>query len=258
MSNTRIKEVVNPIGNITENEVCNQLPYFPMQVRSNGSAFGLILSVSTLLIGTTVFLHHWMQIPYGNLTRDPTAVAGYPIYTGFLSQIGIFLWSATASAILSCVAFHPKTKNSLKFHRFLAVSGMLTILLGLDDMFLLHESFFPYIGIPENVIFACYLAFILLYLIRYFHVILETDYTVLGMALVFFGLSIVLDIVNPQFLEAYIFEDGAKLIGILSWMVYFLRTGFFRRNLPSQGAPGNFSGIYGTGASTGTTKWSQQ
>ena len=141
------------------------------RLRSSWPMIGLVLGVSAVLTGLAVLLHFWKGIPFGDLTRNPTAIAGALPYTGFLSQIGNCFWSATAAICLfgaKVVSRHP---DSLKIKRFLFVSGLLTLLLGLDDIFLLHEEFFPWLGVPEVLVFASYAAGVLFYLVRFYSTI---------------------------------------------------------------------------------------
>ena len=70
---------------------------------------------------------------------------------------------------------------------------------------------------------------------------MNTQYILLGMALVFFGVSITLDLFEMfeiPFLGRLLFEDSAKLVGIVSWLSYFFRVGVFAvyRNADQQGA----------------------
>lgn len=201
------------------------------RAQSSNFTIGLILTVSASLISVVLLLHTWKEIPLGVLMRDPIAIAELPTYTGFLSQIGIFFWFSAAAICLFCakvISSHFRQyRGGLSIKTFLMVSGSLTLLLGLDDAFLLHEGLFPACGIPETVVFSCYGSFILFYLFRYRSVILKTDYKLLGMALTCFGISIGLDVVEPSGIDPYLFEDGAKLVGIVSWLSYFVRVGEF-------------------------------
>lgn len=193
--------------------------------RSSGPAIGLIIAVSAILMGVVLLLHFWKGIPIGKLTRDPAAIDGSPLYTGFLSQIGIFFWAASAAVCMFSAKVLSRHLESLKIKHFLFVSGLLTLVLGLDDVFLLHEEFFPYFGVPEKAVFVSYAGFVLFYLVRFYSIILKTEYLLLGMALVFFGLSVISDLLPPHGIDPYLFEDGAKLLGIVSWLVYFFRAG---------------------------------
>jgi hypothetical protein len=172
-----------------------------------------------------LLLHIWKGIPIRTLTADPTAIAGAPIYTGFLSQTGIFFWSATAAVCLFSANVLSRSGDNVEIKRFFVVSGMLTLVLGLDDVFLLHEEFFPRFGVPEKVVFMIYAGFVLSYLVGFYSTILNTEWLLLGMALTFFGVSIILDLFEPPGIDPFLIEDGAKLMGILSWLAYFFRTG---------------------------------
>ncbi len=99
----------------------------------------------------------------------------------------------------------------------------MTLVLGIDDVFLLHEKVFPWFGVPEEAVVGSYAGFVLFYLVKFYSVILKTEYVLLVMALSFFGLSATLDLVQPH--GSYLLEDGAKLVGIVSWLAYFFRTG---------------------------------
>lgn len=198
------------------------------QFRTSFPIIGVILAVSAVFIGVVLLLHFWKGIPIGRLTRDPTAIVGVPLYTGFLSQIGIFFWSASVAICMFSAKVLPRRHpDSLKIRRFLFISGLLTLVLGLDDAFLLHEELFPYFGIPQIVVLVSYAGFVLFYLIKFYSIILKTEYILLVMALVFFGISMTLDLFHPSGIDPYLFEDGAKLLGIVSWLSYFFRVGEF-------------------------------
>ncbi len=96
------------------------------------------------------------------------------------------------------------------------VSGMLALILGLDDTFLLHEVFFPYLGISEKLIYVSYAGCVLFCLFRFYSVILNTEYVLLGMDLVFFGVSVTLGLFDINSIDPYLFEDGSELVGIVS------------------------------------------
>lgn len=189
------------------------------QARSVLPVITTILGISTVLLGAVLFLHAHYDIPVGDLTRDPTAVARVPFYTGFLSQLGIFLWAGAAFVCFIPVAVlshHP-------LRQFLLVSGLVTLMLGVDDVFLLHESALPMAGIPEKVVLAFYVCLMTVYVAWFYRIILDTTYVLLAIALACFGLSILIDLLNPRsgYLE-FLLEDGAKLVGIASWLAYYL------------------------------------
>ena len=158
------------------------------------------------------------------LTRDPVAIAQLPAYSGMFSQIGLLLWSASAAICLFSSKLLANHISFSKLRRFLFVSGLLTLMVGLDDVFLLHEDVFPSMGIPEKIVFGVYGISILFYLLKLFPILLKTEYAFFLVALVCFGGSIFLDVILPPGLHYIALEDGAKLVGIVFWTIYFYRT----------------------------------
>ena len=197
------------------------------QFRSVRPTLALIALISAFLLGVVVFLHYWKELPIVALTSDPLSVAGMPIYLGFLSQIGIFIWAATAAICLFTAFVLTSGKSDIPhLNRFLILAGLLTLWLGLDDVFILHEKFFPKIGVPQDLVLGVYAGLALIWTIRFRETIAKTEYVLLGMALAFLGASVAQDIFSPEYASLHLFEDGAKLIGLLSWLAYFVRLCF--------------------------------
>jgi hypothetical protein len=183
-------------------------------VMAGSVAIGIIpvLAVAAVVV--------WFDIPSAVLVRDPVAVLQGPWYTGFLSQLGIFGWAAAA---VSCAL-----AASLLTHRmrqFFIASAALTLLLGLDDAYLLHERVLPeYFGLNELVVYSVYVGLTVTYLALFIRQILLTEYTLLAMAFAFFALSIGMDAAGVSRPGSFLVEDGAKFIGIISMAVYYFRT----------------------------------
>jgi hypothetical protein len=68
-----------------------------------------------------------------------------------------------------------------------------------------------------------YLVLALLYLMRFWAVILNSEYLLLGLAVFFLGISAVGDVLPIPVLGSYVVEDSAKFVGIVSWLAYFSR-----------------------------------
>lgn len=194
--------------------------------RRSWRAAALVLCVSAALIGAALALHSWKDVPLADLTRDPLTTFQAAPYVGLLSQIGILLWAAAAAVCLFGASVLRRRAEGAEEKRFLLTSGLATLALGLDDAFLFHEEFVPYFGVPQGLVFIVYAVLLALYAWRFARVILKTEYALLMMALVFFGVSLAVDVAHPEVLGQYelLVEDGAKLVGILSWLVYFVRT----------------------------------
>ena len=196
------------------------------QFRSSWPAILLILAISTAFISAVLFIHFWKGASIGELTRDPVSVLCCSLYIGFLSQIGIFFWAASSAVCIFSAYVSPRNSYYTKLKSFLFAFGLLSLVLGIDDVFLLHEVFFPYyIGVQQEIVYIIYVGFTLFFLVKFHSIILKSEYILLGMALGFFGVSVALDIISSK--NLYIFEDGAKLIGLVSWLVYFFRFGVF-------------------------------
>jgi hypothetical protein len=98
---------------------------------------------SSIFICFIIFLHVEKNITYAQLTRDPVSFAAVPIYTGFLSQIGVFFWACTAAICFFSSKILSIKNGDREIVKFLYISGFLTLILGIDDLLLLHEKFFP-------------------------------------------------------------------------------------------------------------------
>lgn len=207
-----------------------------VQLKSIWLAIALIVIVSASLICVIVVLHYWKQVPFGVLTRDAASTIDFPIYTGFLSQVGVLCWAGSAAVCLFCVNMVTKNQAGSEIKYFFLVSGLLTLVLGLDDTFLLHEEFFPNLGVPQKLVYVGYIGFVIYYLVRFFSTLLKTEYLLLIMALGFFGSSVAVDVLSDLLhsdhtsqvilgMNEDLLEDSLKLIGIVSWLTYFFRTG---------------------------------
>ena len=166
------------------------------------------------------------EISLDSLTKDPTAILNAPFYIGAFSNIGIMIWSG-AIAICFFAAYRLSYSRILKpQYWFMVISGLLSLMLGLDDLFQVHEYIFPhYFSVPKNAVFLTYANLILIYLLYYRKLILETDYFILLLAFCFMGLSAVSKIFPLPIPKDTFLEDSLKLFGIVSWFVYYFRTG---------------------------------
>lgn len=213
-----------------------RLKYFAVnavaQIYSVRATAFKVLVASAICVGIVLLLHLQTGMPTANFTRDPVAVLDGPLLTGFLSQVGILFWAGmTAICLFMTCIIVPRISNA-KVRNFFLTSGFVLLLLGLDDAFLIHEVLSEYQGIPETLIYGSYAGLVLWWLIRFSSIIFKSEYALLGMGLLFFSLSVVLDVVQPDVRGLTLFEDSAKLVGILSWQAYFFRLGVsvIRRN----------------------------
>lgn len=206
----------------------------PKQARSSWLAFAFIAAGSAVLIGAVLFMHQRWSVPMGTLTQDP--LFHRPVYVGFLSQSGILLWAAAAAVCLTVAATLHAYGGGRAERRFFVSAGLLTVFLCLDDAFMLHDVVLPdHLGIPEQAVYAAYVGLVLAFLGVFFGRILESEYLVLGVAFVFFAVSILADIRELPWLDPFLLEDGAKAIGIVAWLTYFSRAGVRAAGMVARG-----------------------
>jgi hypothetical protein len=187
----------------------------------------LIYTPVVIALGIVVVARVRAGIAIADFTVDPLiAVGGAPVYTGVVSTIGGLIWSGTFAV---CTFSYAVMRNAA--HRnangpFLLASACITLMLLVDDVFLFHEIISPrYLGVPQQLIYAVYAVIVLWFLASFQRTILQTGFLLLTLALVGFGSSLLFDLtagINP-YPAQFLFEDGAKLFGLVSWAAYFVR-----------------------------------
>ncbi|KAI9133842.1 hypothetical protein [Acaryochloris sp. CCMEE 5410] len=194
------------------------------------SSFLLSLySLPILFLFAIAFASLKFDIPITTFTRDPAVIGNINPLAGIASHLGVLVLTASgAICIFSWAALQP-TRSTKKFSLFLLGLGIFSLLLGLDDLFMLHESIYPRLfRVSENVILLIYGLLAIGGIVKYWRTILQTDYFIFGVALIFFALSLIVD-AFPELIEAMIgqwrilFEDGFKLLGIIGWFGYSWR-----------------------------------
>jgi hypothetical protein len=191
-----------------------------------------LLLPALLFLAVMVVLCTQMDIPISFFTCDPASTVEIHPFTGMVSNIGILLWTSSAVVCLFSWGLLRKDPEKRRFSTFLLFSGILTLILVIDDLFLFHEEIFPeQLGIPQKFVLLGYMGITLVGVVVFRKTILATDYLLLLIALGFFGLSVFVDVFDHE-IDAliggwrYLFEDGFKFLGIVTWLGYFWRTCF--------------------------------
>jgi hypothetical protein len=160
-------------------------------------------------------------------TTDPFVLGNLPFYAGILSNVGILLWCAAAAICFFSAVVLNRNDQARDWRLFLFISGILTSLLLFDDLFQMHKIFYPKLfHFAEVFIYCVYGIFVLWYLVHFKKQIRETEFLLLAFSLVFFVLAVIFDTLNLLPRGHTAFSDGLKLLGIVSWFTYFIRTSF--------------------------------
>jgi len=195
-----------------------------LQIRSHLHIYvvAYIVLLTLLYLFADIAERYDMSVAY--FTRDPAiTLYGHP-FTGVISNIGILFWCFSLAICFFCSWLILK-KGEKQVSVFLFFSGLFTLLLMLDDFFMFHEFIFPYsFGIPQEAVIVGYLVMISMYFLKFGRLILTMEYTILLMACGLFALSLATDIWMPQSDLQFLVEDGAKLFGIVTWFIFFIRT----------------------------------
>lgn len=193
----------------------------------------IAITIGLNLVFLIVFIITGFQsdVDIAALMRDPVATAKLPFYTGVFSSLGILFWCVASTLCLSGSLLLTKFQLRSDMRLFLWYSGLLSLFLTLDDLFLFHEydGLFPVVfHIPEKVVYLLYGIIVISYLVRFRRTILRSSgFMLMGLALGLLGLSIGLDAILVDIFDlpyqlSVLIEDGAKLMGIVSWCGYFL------------------------------------
>lgn len=193
--------------------------------------FAVALGFVALVLVATVVGARAAGVDLEVLLRDPLVIAEAPALTGFVSNLGVLLWSAAAGACFVPVLALRTRPGSRSLAEFFAAAGSLTTLLVLDDMYQLHEEVIPGLfGRGETLAILTYLALTALFVLRYRRRLLAGDYPLLLVAGAAFAVSIGIDYVGLIGIDyerlgsvGQLVEDGAKLAGIALWLAFFLR-----------------------------------
>lgn len=163
-------------------------------------------------------------------SQDPIQIFRGKPYIGILSNLGILIWCATATILLYSAKLSDMQGKSKKITDFLFYSGILTIFLMLDDLFLVHDIIFPeYLNIDDKAFYFIYGSSVLLLIYFFYKIILDSDYILLLLAFGLLAGSILFDFMDALGIAIHyelVLEDSFKFLGIISWFAYFSRLSF--------------------------------
>ena len=171
----------------------------------------------------------------GAIFRDTASVLdGHPL-VGVMSNVGIVLWWLAAGICLFTLSLSRWLALDRPVRVFLLTSGLLTVLLALDDQFLFHDELGPQIfGLRERYVMLGYLVLVGAWLLLNLRVIRRSEWLIPAVAMACFAGSIASDYIVQMGLSSgdeigigldwgIVIEDGLKFMGIAGWAAYLIR-----------------------------------
>ncbi len=159
------------------------------------------------------------------ILRDTAQLTEESSFLGFLSNVGIWLW---ISSVAICFFVAISNKGISKDHReLLILSGLLSLILAVDDFFMIHDRY-----VNEYICYLVYALCVVLLLYKYEKEIKKIE--PLGFLLMGFFLlgSIGTDAVQMflplEYSTTQIFEEFFKFLGASIWLYFNYRVGSFK------------------------------
>jgi len=159
------------------------------------------------------------------IIRDPAQQTGQSSFLGFVSNIGVWLWICSGTICLFSAGVGGFATEK-KHRELLILIGLLSLVLAVDDFFLLHDRY-----LPQRQVFLFYAFLAITLLVRYFKKIMEIDGFAFLLAGGLLALSIFTDLnqrkIPFDYAQVQVAEDGFKFVGAASWLYFSYRLASF-------------------------------
>ena len=160
------------------------------------------------------------------IIRDPAQQTGQSSFLGFVSNIGVWLWIVSGTMCLFSAGIGGFATDKRQ-RELLILIGTLSLVLGIDDFFLLHDRY-----IYQRGVFLFYAVFAVTLMVRYFKTIMEIDGFAFLLAGGLLALSIFIDLSQRKipfdYSQVQVAEDGFKFVGAAAWLYFSYRLASFR------------------------------
>jgi hypothetical protein len=160
------------------------------------------------------------------IIRDPAQQTGQSSFLGFVSNIGVWLWICSGTICLFSAGVGGAATEK-KQKELLILIGIISLVLAVDDFFLLHDRY-----LYQRGVFLFYAVFAITLLVRYFRKIMEIDGFAFLIAGGLLALSIFTDLnqrkIPFDYAHVQVAEDGFKFVGAASWLYFSYRLASFR------------------------------
>lgn len=199
---------------------------FLVKSRKSLKTVAVLYLLIALLLCSIVIVNLYTGIPLEIFTKDLATVADVNPFVGIVSSIGVLLWCVGASICLFTFGKIIEQSNKINdYSFFLLFFGLTTLVLLIDDLFLFHELIAPKVlNISQEIVYVFYGILVLFGIVRFRKIIFQTEWIILSLAFVFFALSIAIDLFEGLLIlhNSVFLEDSFKLLGIASWVCYFV------------------------------------
>ncbi|WP_422079673.1 hypothetical protein [Ulvibacterium sp.] len=166
------------------------------------------------------------------ILRDPAQQSGTSSFLGFMSNIGIWLWISSA-AICFFFVFAPRKVVRKNFRELFFLTGMLSILLAIDDFFMIHDRY-----VNQKICYLAYAIFAVTLFIRHYKTIIRLEGFAFLLAGAFLALSIFTDLIQSRVPLSYeyvqVIEEGFKFTGAATWLYFNTRVPYSLLNTNCQ------------------------
>ena len=176
-------------------------------------------------VAVTVLIARLTGNPIWRLAKDPAQVVGYEPYIGMLSNWAVLLWFASAVICLFAEIVLRRGGAALRPRLFMLVSGILSLTLALDDLFLLHDVILPNtLGLRESIFYLIYLITTTLYVLVFLRDIHQKEYILFWISFLLLFYSRGYPFLLPFLREYETPGDMLKYVGIVFWLAFFYRS----------------------------------
>jgi hypothetical protein len=196
---------------------------------------------ASLLIGLVAIASRVAQFPLERALSDPLDQADAHPLLGFVSNLGILAWAGAAGVCLvAALVLRSSTEpEHVEARRFFRASGVLTMLLVLDDTFQVHETIVPnLLGRGQTFILIGYVLVVAAYVWRFRASLLAAEWIVFALSGACFAISIGIDLLpvavsllpgdaaidteaSAYEFVSHLVEDGGKFVGIVLWLAFY-------------------------------------
>lgn len=142
---------------------------------------------------------------------------------GFMSTLGVLMWVGTGAVLLFAAMMLMRMDRAPVVRLQLLFAGLISLIFGLDDVYLIHENAAPKLGVPQLAVLLAYVLLAMAYMALSWRRILAFNPVLFLLAGGFLAASLVVDLFGTTgSVMTIVWEDGAKFVGIAAWSSYHL------------------------------------